>query len=63
MYRVTQEYSATPIFEGSKNECRKFLRSKVDGRLRKIVNHSWEDERNLTCWCTQTDRTFEVTKV
>lgn len=63
MYQVTQEYSDAPIFEGSKKECRKFLRSKVSGRLRKIITHNWEDERNLTCWCTHTDRTFEVKKV
>ena len=63
MYQVTQEYSSIPIFEGSKKECRKFLQAKVSGRLRKAVNHNWDDERNVFCWCTQTDRNFEVNKL
>ena len=62
MYQVTQEYSSTPIFEGSKSECRKFLQARVDGRLRKAYGHDWADERNVFCWCTQTDQEFNVTK-
>lgn len=64
MYQVIQEfYSDTPIFKGSKKECRKFLQAKVGGRLRKAVNHNWDDERNVFCWCTQTDKSFQVNKV
>ena len=63
MYQVTGQYSPTPLFEGSKSACRKFLQASVSGRLRKAANHDWADERNVFCWCTQTDREFNVTKI
>jgi hypothetical protein len=63
MYQVTQQYLSEPIFKGSKSACRKFLQSKVSGRLRKAVNHDWESERNVFCWDSQTEREFEVTKI
>jgi hypothetical protein len=64
MYKVTHAFHTdTPIFEGSKKECRKFLQAKVSGRLRKAINCNWDDERNVFCWCTQTDRAWEVIKV
>jgi len=63
MYQVFGQYSSDPIFEGSKNQCRKFLQAKVGGRLRKAYGHDWKDERDVFCWCTQTDKEFNVKKV
>ena len=63
MYQVTQLPLTKPIFQGSKIECRKFLQSRVLGRLRKAANHDWESERNVFCWDSQTESEFEVTKI
>jgi len=64
MYQVIQEfYSDTPLFEGSKKECRKFLQARVGGRLRKLYGYDWEDERHVYCYCTQTDRQYHIKKV
>lgn len=66
MYQVFAEFYSHVLFEGSKNQCRKFLQAKVSergGRLRKIITDNWADKRNVTCWCSETDVTYEVRKV
>ena len=66
MYQVFAEFYSHVLFEGSKNQCRKFLQAKVSesgGRLRKVITHSWTDERDVMCWCSQRDLNYEVRKV
>ena len=60
MYQVFRQYSFKAIFEGSKSQCRKFLQARVGGRLHKCYGNSWEDARNVSCYCSQTYSEYEV---
>jgi hypothetical protein len=61
-FNIFAQHNSQPIFTGTKGQCRKFLRAKISGRIKTCATHSWDDDRNLFCWDSQTDREFNLVK-